>query len=72
MLHIKFFLNFCAYAKHHLLRYNIFVGNEELQLRELCCSLCPLRDIDVCTMNKMKIADFVYLRLAHCPDFRWG
>ena len=36
------------------------------------CASCEFRDKSRCTINKMEFKDFINLRLATCPLFKWG
>lgn len=64
----KKFLNFVNIN----IGYNNRMDREEQKSREAICSECPFRNIDTCEKNGMKLGEFIHLRLAWCPIFKWG
>lgn len=45
---------------------------EEIDRRLSICYTCPLNNEGMCEKAGMYLTDFVHLRLAYCPEFKWG
>ena len=59
----KNILNFCPGGV-----YNNYMSYPN---REKICMMCPFLKIDTCTKNDLQIKDFINLRLATCPVYKW-
>ncbi len=57
----------------NILNFSLGVYNNYMSYpnREKICMMCPFLKIDTCTKNDLQIKDFINLRLATCPVYKW-
>ena len=63
---IGFYKNILNFRGIYILVYNNPMNKQDI------CSSCEYNIDDICSKNNIYIQDFIELRLATCPIYKWG